>query len=170
MIPTALIQPIALVPALFLGLHAAGQDPVDEAVSGATTEAARAVAFDWVSDWPRLPEGFGLGNTHGCMVVSEAGHVYVNTDSENAIIAFDGEGNIVKRWGKELAGGLHGMCIRKEGDQEFLYLSHLGRPEVLKTTLDGEFLSPHSVCWDQQGNLYVMDWNFLGRVTKLRRR
>ncbi|MFO1078733.1 MAG: peptidase [Planctomycetota bacterium] len=32
---------------------------------------------------------------------------------------------------------------------------------------DGEFLSPHSVCADAQGNLYVMDWNFLGRITKL---
>ena len=33
----------------------------------------------------------------------------------------------------------------------------------------GEFLSPHSACWDGQGNIYVMDWNFLGRVSKLRR-
>ncbi|MCA8951692.1 MAG: peptidase [Planctomycetes bacterium] len=32
---------------------------------------------------------------------------------------------------------------------------------------DGEFLSPHSVCADAAGNLYVMDWNFLGRITKL---
>lgn len=34
---------------------------------------------------------------------------------------------------------------------------------------DGEFLSPHSVCADAGGNLYVMDWNSLGRVTKLER-
>lgn len=140
MIPNALLFSFTLVPALLFGLQAKGQDPVEEAISGSAAEVDRAVAFEWVTDWPRLPEGFGLGNTHGCMVVSEAGHVYVNTDSENAIIAFDGDGNIVKRWGKELAGGLHGMCIRKEGDQEYLYLSHLGRHEVLKTTLDGEVL------------------------------
>ncbi len=34
---------------------------------------------------------------------------------------------------------------------------------------DGEFLSPHSACWDADGNLYVMDWNRHGRLTKLRR-
>lgn len=34
---------------------------------------------------------------------------------------------------------------------------------------DGQFLSPHSVCSDSKGNLYVMDWNALGRITKLER-
>jgi len=34
---------------------------------------------------------------------------------------------------------------------------------------DGVFLSPHSVCADGEGNLYVMDWNFLGRITKLKK-
>lgn len=32
---------------------------------------------------------------------------------------------------------------------------------------DGEFLSPHSVCVDAQGAIYVMDWNSLGRLTRL---
>jgi hypothetical protein len=32
---------------------------------------------------------------------------------------------------------------------------------------DGHFLSPHGICADAHGNLYVLDWNFLGRVTKL---
>ena len=34
---------------------------------------------------------------------------------------------------------------------------------------DGEFLSPHGACFDSKGNLYVQDWNRLGRVTKLER-
>lgn len=32
---------------------------------------------------------------------------------------------------------------------------------------DGEFISPHSVCVDKKGDVYVMDWNFLGRISKL---
>ena len=32
---------------------------------------------------------------------------------------------------------------------------------------DGEFLSPHSVCVDAEGHVYVMDWNSLGRITRL---
>lgn len=34
---------------------------------------------------------------------------------------------------------------------------------------DGIFIAPHSARWDRDGNLYVMDWNFRGRVNKLRR-
>jgi hypothetical protein len=34
---------------------------------------------------------------------------------------------------------------------------------------DGEFIAPHSACWDAEGNLYVMDWLALGRVSKLAR-
>ncbi|MCE9595342.1 MAG: hypothetical protein K8S98_14240 [Planctomycetes bacterium] len=34
---------------------------------------------------------------------------------------------------------------------------------------DGEFLAPHGIAWDAAGDLYVLDWNFLGRVTKLLR-
>lgn len=31
----------------------------------------------------------------------------------------------------------------------------------------GTFFAPHSVCADAQGDLYVMDWNLTGRITKL---
>ena len=34
---------------------------------------------------------------------------------------------------------------------------------------DGLFLSPHSAMWDAAGNLYVMDWNRHGRITRLAR-
>ena len=34
---------------------------------------------------------------------------------------------------------------------------------------DGEFYAPHGASWDHDGNLYVMDWNRYGRITKLRR-
>jgi hypothetical protein len=34
---------------------------------------------------------------------------------------------------------------------------------------DGIFIAPHAARWDGDGNLYVMDWNFRGRVSKLRR-
>ncbi|MEO6595324.1 MAG: peptidase [Planctomycetota bacterium] len=33
---------------------------------------------------------------------------------------------------------------------------------------DGVFLSPHGICVDSHGDVYVMDWNSLGRLSKLR--
>ncbi len=35
--------------------------------------------------------------------------------------------------------------------------------------LDGVFVSPHGICWDKQGNLYVEEWMAVGRVVKLKR-
>lgn len=34
---------------------------------------------------------------------------------------------------------------------------------------DGIFVAPHGVAFDAAGNLFVQDWNFVGRLTKLRR-
>jgi hypothetical protein len=96
--------------------------------------------YEWVEGWGKLPEGMTFGNTHGCIVVDREGRVYMNTDTENAVIVFSPEGEFVKSWGKELAGGLHGMCLVEEDGKEFLYLAHIGLHEVLKTTLDGEVL------------------------------
>ena len=35
--------------------------------------------------------------------------------------------------------------------------------------LDGQFISPHGICWDQQGNLYGEEWLQTGRIIKLKR-
>jgi hypothetical protein len=35
--------------------------------------------------------------------------------------------------------------------------------------LAGQFISPHGICWDQKGNLYVEEWLQTGRIVKLKR-
>ena len=35
--------------------------------------------------------------------------------------------------------------------------------------VDGVFTAPHGCCFDRVGNLYVMDWNATGRISKLER-
>jgi hypothetical protein len=96
--------------------------------------------YEWVQGWGQLPEGMSFGNTHGCIVVDREDRVYMNTDTENAVIVFAPDGKFVKAWGKELAGGLHGMCLVEENGEEFLYLTHIGKHEVYKATLDGKIL------------------------------
>lgn len=34
---------------------------------------------------------------------------------------------------------------------------------------DGIFIAPHGLAFDKAGNLYVQDWNFAGRLTKLKK-
>jgi hypothetical protein len=131
--------------------------------------------YEWVRDWAKLPEGMSFGNTHGCVLVDAQDRVYMNTDTENAVIVFGRDGKFIKSWGKELAGGLHGMAIVKEGDKEFLYLTHIGRHQVFKATLDGEILwtldypkeskiyaganeyNPTSIAVAPNGDFYVAD-------------
>jgi hypothetical protein len=54
------------------------------------------------------------------------------------MVVFDHKGKFVKSWGKEFKGGAHGLYIRKEGNEEFLYLCDTKRGLVVKTTLNGE--------------------------------
>jgi DNA-binding beta-propeller fold protein YncE len=96
-----------------------------------------------VKDWAKLPAGMSFGNTHGCIVVDSRNRVYVNTDTENAVIVFDANGKFLKSWGKEFAGGLHGMCVFKEEGRELMYLAHTSRHEVVKATLEGEVLQTY---------------------------
>jgi hypothetical protein len=96
--------------------------------------------YEWVKGWGKLPDGMEYGNTHGGIVEDEKGRIFVNTDSEHAIIVYDKAGKFVKSWGKDFKNGVHGMFIVKEGRKELLWLAHQNRHEAVKTTLDGEVL------------------------------
>jgi hypothetical protein len=54
------------------------------------------------------------------------------------IVVFDPKGRFVRSFGKEFHKGGHGIDLRKEGREEFLYLSDFYHHEVVKTTLKGE--------------------------------
>src|SRR5919201_3682459 len=87
-----------------------------------------AFTYEAIHDWGQLPSRIKYGNTHG--VVQDAqGHIYIHhtvfADSESAdsMVVFDEKGRFVRSWGKEFRGVAHGLHIRKEGREEFLYLT-----------------------------------------------
>ncbi|MFO0980211.1 MAG: hypothetical protein U1E76_00430 [Planctomycetota bacterium] len=150
--------------------RAASQDKPARIVLG-----SGAHTYEWLPAWAKLPGGMTFGNTHGCIVVDQLNRVFMNTDTEHAVIIFDAAGNFIKSWGKDFKGGAHGMCLVKEGNAELLYLAHIGRGEVVKTTLDGDVLMtlgvpekagvykdrseyhPTSVAVGPSGDIYVAD-------------
>src|SRR2546428_3319436 len=101
--------------------------------------------YEAIHDWGELPRTIKYGNTHGVCVDAQ-GHIYVHhtvhSTSENtdAMVIFDPDGKFVRSWGKEYQGGAHGLHIRKEGSEEFLYLCDIKRNIVVKTTLNGEII------------------------------
>ncbi len=92
--------------------------------------------------WGELPDHIIWGDTHG-VCVDESGLVYIKHRSHapepmDAIAVFDADGKFVRSFGKEYHGGGHGIDVRKEGSEEFLYLSDVKHGVVAKTTLKGE--------------------------------
>ena len=92
--------------------------------------------------WGELPDHIKWGNTHG-VTIDESGLIYIKhqtltKEPMDSIVVFDPKGKFVRSWGKEYHGGGHGIDIRKEGGQEFLYLSCTRQQKVVKTTLSGE--------------------------------
>ena len=98
-----------------------------------------AHTYELVPGWGELPEGKKFGETHA-VVQSEDGRVFIHNASPtgDATCIFDSDGKFIKSWGKQFAGGAHGMDLRKEGNEEFLYLAPTGMHKAFKTTLDGE--------------------------------
>lgn len=151
---------VAAAAVLLAAPTAAQQDGPDAAPP--TTFEVGPHRFHWDESWgrPYDAEALGkdgdqkveLGNTHGCMVRRGNGNILVNTDTEHAVVEFSPEGEIVRTWGKEFHGGLHGMCLRVEDGKEVLYLAHTRRHEVVKTTIDGDVL--WTIGWPKQSGVY----------------
>ncbi|HAB17166.1 MAG TPA: peptidase [Verrucomicrobiota bacterium] len=103
----------------------------------------------------QLPSNLKWGETHGVTVDGE-GFVYVKHNTatsglkhQDAIVVFDPTGKFVRSFGDEYSGSGHGIDLRKEGTEEFLYLSSFwGRNCVTKTTLNGEIVWTTSLPWE----------------------
>jgi outer membrane protein assembly factor BamB len=101
--------------------------------------------YEVYHDWGELPAGLKYGNTHG-VVEDSQGQIYVHhtvhaeSDRQDTMVVFDEKGKFVRSWGPEYAGGAHGLHIRSEGRDEFLYLCDTKRATVSKVTLKGEIV------------------------------
>ena len=100
--------------------------------------------YEMLHDFLQLPDSLKFGNVHGIVVDSQGRiivchSVHASSASADSIVIFDPSGRFIKSWGgPEMRGGAHGLTIRKEGSEEFLYHCDNVRGYVRKTTLDGE--------------------------------
>ncbi|MFN0206136.1 MAG: hypothetical protein ACKVS6_07460 [Planctomycetota bacterium] len=94
--------------------------------------------YEWVAGWGQLPAGIQYGNTHGCITFDTKGNVYINTDTDRAIMVFEPNGKYVRGFGEQFKGGLHSMLYSKEAGGEYLYLAHHSLRKAFKITLEGK--------------------------------
>lgn len=117
-------------------------------------------------NWGEVPEQIKWHATHG-VSIDEAGLIYIthrapfNSNVDTAVV-FEPSGKFVRSFGKQWNFGGHGIDIRKDGNEEFLYLSitttkppdgSKQRPGlVTKTTLKGEKV--WELPYPRESNLY----------------
>ena len=96
-------------------------------------------------NWGQLPADYTWQTSHN-VALDSAGLVYIthqgdkNTKSRrDTVMVFDPQGKFIRSFGKEWINGGHGIEIRKEGSEEFIYLSNTWEfPKLVKTNLKGE--------------------------------
>jgi hypothetical protein len=96
-------------------------------------------------NWGELPGDYTWQTTHNVAIDSE-GLVYITHQGNKAtksnrdtVMVFDPKGKFVRSFGKEWINGGHGIEIRKEGSDEFIYLSNTWEdPKLVKTDLKGK--------------------------------
>ncbi|MFN7141868.1 MAG: 6-bladed beta-propeller, partial [Limisphaerales bacterium] len=93
--------------------------------------------FKTVPGWGNIPVNLQIGPTHGSAVVDKKGNIYVSTDSASGIFVFSPDGKLLRSMAPEFSG-VHGMVIRKEGRQEYIYGAHVKGAQVVKMTLEGK--------------------------------
>jgi hypothetical protein len=106
-----------------------------------------------------LPGQLSWQTTHNVAVDSQ-NRIYVihegraNRKDHPCVMVFDDKGKYIRGFGQKYQGGGHGLEVRKEGNEEFLYVTTVvGYRVFAKLTLDGEEI------WERrapmQTNLYA---------------
>lgn len=112
--------------------------------------------YECIHDWGQLPRNLRWQTTHG-VCVDDSGQVYIKhqghgNDAMDTIVVFDPKGKFVRSFGKSYYPGGHGIDLRKEGGQEYLYLSDIHNRQVLKTDLKGEEV--WKLCYPIEAGVY----------------
>jgi hypothetical protein len=94
--------------------------------------------------WPQLPDQYTWQTTHN-VAVDSTGNLYVIHEGKEdqkghpSIFVFDRDGRFVRAFGSQFQGGGHGLEVRQEGSDEFLYVTGYQQVKAFsKLTLAGE--------------------------------
>ena len=100
--------------------------------------------------WPQLPDQYTWQTTHG-VAVDSADNLYVihmghgDLTDYPTIFVFGPQGKFIRAFGQQYYGGGHGIEIRQEGSEEFIYVAGYQHIKTIaKLTLTGE------VVWERR--------------------
>ena len=100
--------------------------------------------YEVMHAWPELPKQYSWQTTHN-VAVDKAGNLYVihegnaKLTDHPSIFVFDSDGKFIRAFGSQFQGGGHGIEVRDEGGEEFLYVcAYQQVKSFAKMTLKGE--------------------------------
>ncbi|MBG87689.1 MAG: hypothetical protein CMO80_12410 [Verrucomicrobiales bacterium] len=100
--------------------------------------------YEVLHNWAKLPDKFSWQTTHN-VAVDKDENLYVihegrlNMKEHPSIFVFDKKGKFVRAFGQQFQGGGHGLEVRTEGKEQFLYVTgYLTLKTFAKLTLTGE--------------------------------
>ncbi len=132
-------------------------------IARATEPAKRPIVgkgehtYEVYHDWLTPPANLMWGDTHG-LALDRHGRIYVAhtvnsaSVSSDAVVVYDQKGKFIESWGADFRGGAHGLDLRREGSEEFLYHCDTNRRLVEKTDLKGKVI--WSKGWPQESGVY----------------
>ena len=103
-----------------------------------------AYQYEVQHNWAQLPAKYSWQTTHNVAVDAE-GFLYVihegreNQKDHPSIFVFDRKGKFIRAFGSQFQGGGHGIEVRTEGSEQFLYVcAYQQVKSFAKLTLKGE--------------------------------
>ena len=102
--------------------------------------------YEVLDNWPQLPDKYSWQTTHN-VAIDREGLLYVihegreNLKDHPSIFVFDEKGKFVRAFGNQFQGGGHGLEVRTEGKDQFLYVTGYQQlKNFAKLTLKGELV------------------------------
>lgn len=89
------------------------------------------------ANWGALDKSVNpVSDCHEMVQDSKGRIILLTNNTKNNVIIYNKDGKLLKTWGTEYPGA-HGLTLKNEGGEDFLYITDTDRHIVVKTTLEG---------------------------------
>lgn len=82
---------------------------------------------------------YPVKDCHEMVEDSQGRLILLTNETQNNVIIYDKSGKLLETWGSEYPGA-HGLTLKDEGGEDFLYIADNNRHEVIKTDLKGKVI------------------------------
>ena len=147
-------------------------------VTAAKTDTAPIVGtgdyqYEVLHGFPQLPDKYHWMTTHN-VAFDREGNLYVihegkyDQPKHPTIFVFDADGKFIRAFGEQFSGGGHGLEIRNEGGQDFLYVcAYQQQRSFAKLDTMGSRFGGRVPPW-RAGSTPTVRTSFLERKTTIR--